>query len=88
MTMSKGWCDGGKYECGHPAAFVARCEDVMSPGTWEYDGGIEPRKLSTSFEACGKHLAALINAFPIPTGTSTRFIVVPVNPNVSGISEF
>ena len=59
----------------------------MPGGTWLYDDGIAPRELSVTIQACGKHLAALINAYPVPTPNSTRFIVVPTNPNVSALPE-
>lgn len=71
-----GWCDGNpasEYPCGHAASFFARNEDTP-PG-------------DKTIHACGKHLAAQIAAFPIPTATSTRFIVVPCNPNIERLTD-
>jgi len=64
-----GWCDGSPgHPCGNPASFVAR--------HWD--------SLYADFQACGKHLAAQLNAYPLTT-QETRFIVVPCNPNVDNI---
>lgn len=43
---------------------------------------IRNEQVDHTFEACGHHLAYLINRFPIPNATATRFVVVPFNPNV------
>jgi len=77
-----GKCDGGLYGCGNPATFVFRNEDTMPGSQWTYRDRIGDRELPVTVHACGKHLAALIAAFPIPTADSTRFLVVPCNPNI------
>lgn len=68
----KGWCDGNpanKWGCKNPASFFAR----------HVDSDV------VSIEACGKHLAAQLNSYPVST-QETRFIVVPCNPNVALLS--
>jgi hypothetical protein len=83
--MSKGYCD--RHLCGNPATFVARCENVAPSAVWYISRPDGTQKLNATIEACGKHLAWLINAFPIPDAHATRFIVVPMNPNVSRLPE-
>lgn len=69
----KGRCDGrvqGRWPCSNPAAFLFVNLDTANDGC------------GTRTEVCGKHLAGEINAFPIPSPTSTQFVVIPYSPNV------
>lgn len=49
-----------------------------NPATFVFGNEDEPFPV----EVCGKHLASEIARYPIPSAQSTRFTVVPYNPNV------
>lgn len=80
-----GKCAGGRYQCGNPSTFVLRNEGT-EPGSmhWYHHG----RTMGTTVETCGKHLASVLAAYPIPSAEDRRFLVVPCNPNIELLQPY